>query len=726
MIGFPASLRIYSCMVKTKLGIATLIFYCLTLPAMILAQGSGITVTVSPQNETTYIGATRQYTASVMGTMNLGVLWAINGVVGGGGMFGSISQTGVYTPPSVLPNPASATIQAISMASTTVMGTSLAKLISLPPKPPPTTPPPPTTFAINTVTPGTIPAGAFSLTVSGTGFVAGTQVSFGGTAIPTVYVNANILTAAGTASAAQTGIVAVIATLPNNGGTAASAVLVTNNGPTAVSLSTASRFMQQAGFGPNPADAAHVRQIGLQAWLTEQFNLPGTSNYRTPGGVVQSMSARFLTNAVNQPDQLRQKAAFALSQIWVISLNKLNWNSEVIPYQEMLLANAFGNVQTLLKKVTLDPAMGVYLDMVNNDKAISPAGVQPNENYAREVMQLFSIGTALLKPDGMPQTDGMGNPLPAYTQMDVAETARALTGWTFAPLAGKGSFAHNNYNIGAPMVFYQPNHDTGSKTVVNGFKIGANQMADVELDAVIANLFNHPNMPPFFSKLLIQHLVMSNPKPAYVQRVAQKFIDNGVGVRGDMKAILTAILTDQDARAGDDPLAVSSTDGHMQEPALYLAGLMRGLSAYCDDTNYFSWDLFNMSQDLFRSPSVFNYYKSNFVPQGTTLMGPEFQIFTPNAAIYRINLNATVFASYSNLLNSNGPGTVFDLTPWANIASNPATLVDSLDNALTGGTMPVQMKQAIVSAVAGTSGNLRRAQTAIFLITTSNFYEVWH
>ena len=713
-------------MVKMKLGIVTLISSCLALPAMLMAQGSGITVTVSPQSETTYIGTTRQYTATVMGTMNMGVKWAINGVVGGGGMFGSISQTGVYSPPATLPNPASAMVQAISMADTSVMGTATAKIGSTAPPPPPTPPPPQTTFAINTITPGIVPVGAFSLTISGAGFVSGTQISFGGAAIPTVYVNANTLTASGTATAAQTGVVAVIATKPNNGGTAPSAVLVTNNGPTAVSLSTASRFLQQAGFGPMPADTTHVQQIGLQAWLAEQFNLQGTSNYHTPAGVVQSMSARFLTNAVNQPDQLRQKVAFALSQIWVISLNKLNWNSEVIPYQEMLLANAFGNVQTLLKKVTLDPAMGVYLDMVNNDKATSAAGVQPNENYAREVMQLFTIGTTLLNLDGTPQTDAMGNPLPAYSQTDVAETARALTGWTFAPLPGKPSFAHNNYNIGAPMVFYQPNHDAGAKTVVHGFQIAGSQMADVELDLVIANLFNHPNMPPFFSKLLIQHLVMSNPKPAYVQRVAMKFMDNGVGVRGDMKAILTAILTDQDARAGDDPLAVSSSDGHMQEPALYLAGLMRGLSAYCDDTNYFSWDLFNMSQDLFRSPSVFNYYKPNFVPQGTTLLGPEFQIFTPNAAIYRINLNATLFSSYSNLLNSNGPGTVFDLTPWANLASNPATLVDALDNALTGGTMPAQMKQAVVNAVAGTSGNLRRAQTAIFLIATSNFYEVWH
>ncbi|MDQ6701219.1 MAG: DUF1800 domain-containing protein, partial [Acidobacteriota bacterium] len=402
---------------------------------------------------------------------------------------------------------------------------------------------------------------------------------------------------------------------------------------------------------------------------------------------------------------------------------KLNWPSEVIPFQETLMADAFGNFQTLLTHVTLSPSMGVYLDMVNNDKANSVT--QPNENYAREVMQLFSIGTTLLNADGTPQLDAQNNPLPTYDQKNITELARALTGWTFAPVAGHITSGHNNYNTSAPMVPWDPNHDTGPKTLLSGFPLPAGQSAAQDLAGALQNIFQHPNVGPFFGKLMIQHLVTSNPSPAYVQRVAAAFNDNGQGVRGDLKAVVSAILLDAEARQGDTGPQIT-TGGHLQEPALLLAGVLRSLNAYVDDTNYFSWELFNMDQDLFRAPSVFNYYSPLHLLQGSSLFGPEFQIYTANTAMYRINLIANLFSSYSNNINSFGPGTTMDLTPYVNLASTPAVLVDALDNALTNGQMPSQMKQTIVTAVTGTTGNLRRAQVAIYLIVTSSYYEVWH
>ena len=665
-----------------------------------------IAVTVSPSNSAVQTGATKQFSATVTNTANTTVTWSVNA--------GSIGSTGLYTAPAAVPSPATVTVTATSAADPTKSGSTSVTI---------TPPPPPITPTISFVNPVTIPVGAFTISVSGGGFSNTSLVSFGGTVLATTYLSPNQLTATGSATAAQAGQVPVM--VANAGPTNSTAYNVTVSSGQTLSPQTASRFLQQAAFGPSPSSASHVQQVGLQPYLNEQFAMPQVSNYHVSGGGwVPNMSARFMTNTVNGPDQLRQRVAFALSQIFVVSLEKLNWTSEVIPFEEMLMADAFGNFQTLLTHVTLSPSMGVYLDMVNNDKANSVT--QPNENYAREVMQLFSIGTTLLNPDGTPQVDAQNSPIPAYDQKNITELARALTGWTFAPTPGQITSGHNHYNTSAPMIAWDPNHDTGAKTLLNSFTLPAGQSAAQDLAAALQNIFQHPNVGPFFGKLMIQHLVTSNPSPAYVQRVAAAFNDNGQGVRGDLKAVISAILLDAEARQGDAGGSRIATGGHLQEPALFLGGVLRALNAYVDDTNYFSWDFFNMDQDLFRSPSVFNYYSPLNLLQGSGLLGPEFQIYTPNTAMYRSNLIANLFNSYSNNINSNGPGTTVDLTPYVNLASTPAVLVDALDNALTNGQMPSQMKQTIVTAVTGAAGNLRRAQIAIYLIVTSSYYEVWH
>ena len=277
------------------------------------------------------------------------------------------------------------------------------------------------------------------------------------------------------------------------------------------------------------------------------------------------------------------------------------------------------------------------------------------------------------------------------------------------------------------MIPYPAEHDTGSKTLVNGYAEAANQTPQQDVSNALNNIFNHPNVGPFVGKLLIQHLVKSNPSPAYIQRVAAAFAGNAGGVRGDMQALITAILLDPEARANDNGGDDQPSDGHLQEPALFIAGMVRAFGGTMSNQNYFGWDLVNMSQDIYNPPSVFNYYAPTFVPPGSTVLGPEFQIFTPDAALWRANMVGNFFFSYSNPVLNYGPGTGIDLTPFVPLAANPATLVAAFDLTLTHGVMPAAMKQAIVTAVTGdTNGNLSRVETAAWLILTSSYYNVWH
>src|SRR5262249_3960082 len=286
-------------------------------------------------------------------------------------------------------------------------------------------------------------------------------------------------------------------------------------------------------------------------------------------------------------DQLRQRVAWTLSQI-VVAANV--WDQDttgnptamVSQYHDILLRNAFGNYRTLIREMSVSPIMGTYLTLVNSQKANTATNTQPDENYARELWQLFTIGTFRLNPNGTVMLDGQGRPLETYTIAEIQESARALTGWNYAPAAGQPNMGNNNpLNPFAPMITNAANHDTGSKTLLSfqagqpGQMIPANQTVDQDLDSVIDNAFNHPNVGPFIGRQLIQHLVTSNPSPAYVQRITTVFNNNGQGVRGDLRAVVRAILLDPEARGN------SKTDpayGKLREPAIFFTHLFRSLS----------------------------------------------------------------------------------------------------------------------------------------------------
>ena len=671
------------------------------------------TVTVQPSAVSVATGATQQFSALINGVAQ-SATWAVTTVNGG-----SISSGGLYTAPASVPSPPTVTITAtvagdpVASATVTVTGGGQSA-------------PTVTGISVNPV-----PIGVFTFTVNGTGFTNTSQATLGSVALSAQFVSATQLTVSGFAS--QTGPSTIVV----SNGSASSAPFAVQVGPTnpLVNASAARHFLQQAAFGPTTNDAANVQQIGFAGWLAQQLALPKSSNYQglgSQGGI----DSRFLANAVGQPDQLRQKVAFALSQFLVVSVEKDIWNSTVCPYEEMLMADAFTNYRQILADVTLSPAMGEYLDAANNGQANSTGTVLPNENFAREVMQLFSIGPLMLKTDGTLQLDGSGNPIPAYTQSTVSEMARVFTGWTYAPAQGTPVQWGAYINPNAPMVAYEAEHDMGSKTLLSYAPppgvfntLAANQTAEVDLSQTLDNIFNHPNVGPFVSRLLIQHLVKSNPSPAYVQRVAAIFNSNQVGVRGDMPSVIEAILLDPEARQNDVAGATLPTDGHLQEPMLFLAGFLRAMGGQINDQNYSGWDLFNMSQDVYNAPSVFNFYAPNYIVPGYAVEGPEFQIYTTFSSVYRDNVVSGIFGDYSNYVASYGPtpGNTIDLTPFVNLAGNPATLVGALDLTLTNGLMPAALNAILVNAVqAEAGGSLRQVQTALYLLLSSGYYNVWN
>jgi uncharacterized protein (DUF1800 family) len=575
---------------------------------------------------------------------------------------------------------------------------------------------------------GQLPLGLFSATVTGNGFL-NTSIAKLGTSTLTTTFSGGALTVSGFASVSGPANL----TVSNGAATSAPYVVQVGIANPAASAAAARRFLERAAFGPTPSDAAHVQSIGQKAWITEQFGLPATSNYSSVTGSQGGMPQVFMANAVTNPDQLRQRVAFALSQIFVTSIQKLIWNDNMVLFQNMLLNDSFGNYRTLMEDVTLSPAMGQYLDMANNAKA--SGGSVANENYARELMQLFTIGTKMLGPDGTVLSDSNGQ-IPTYSQFTVTEFARVFTGWTYAPPPGQPVNWGSYISSYGPMVSVASQHDAGSKTLLAASPVGSAPIAGLspqaDLDNALDNIFNHPNMGPFVGKLLIQHLVKSNPSPAYIARVTAAFNGTPANLpaapRGDMKTVITAILTDPEATANDEGGADQPTDGHLQEPALFISAMVRAFGGTMTTGNYYSSDLAGLGEDLFDSPSVFNYYSPSYGVAGTTLRGPEFQINTPNNAIVRADLVYALFNQYSNPIQSYGPGTTIDLTPFLPLVSNPTTLVNALDLTLTHGVMPATMKTDIVNAVTAdsASGALHQAQTACYLILTSSYYNVWH
>ena len=511
----------------------------------------------------------------------------------------------------------------------------------------------------------------------------------------------------------------------------------------------AARFLEQATWGTSEAGIQEVRQKGLDRFLDEQFAAPPSSlgsypfmdpslNTGCPAGAADHdvcvrdnysafpLQIRFFQNAVNGRDQLRQRVAFALGQILVVSAMKVQQSYALASYQALLAAHAFDNFRDILTAVTLSPAMGYYLDMVNNTKPDPVKGTVPNENYARELLQLFSIGVYRLNRDGSLQKDGAGRPVPAYDQNTIEGFAHALTGWTYPVRPGSVPQARNPPYYAGAMIAVESNHDTGLKELLDGTELPPDQSAAQDLNGVIDNVFHHPNVGPFIGKQLIQHLVTSNPSPEYVSRVAAVFDDNGQGVRGDMKAVIKAILLDPEAR-GD-----AKTDpqyGKLREPAKFIAGLLRALGGQTDGV-FPRAQSTAMGQDIYRAPSVFSFYPPSYPLQGTNLVSPASATYTATTALNRANFVYTLLYANNGIAPdttvAGATGTRITLAPFAALAGDPEKLVDQLDLVMMHKSMSDAMRHIILQAVnAVPAGDtLGRARIVIYLVATSPQYQV--
>ena len=504
------------------------------------------------------------------------------------------------------------------------------------------------------------------------------------------------------------------------------------------------RLLEQATFGPTEELAAQVQAQGIEAYVDDQLATSATSlgtypvvlqgagqfcGAGAPPGCNRDnftafpVAVQFFKNALTAPDQLRQRVAFALGQILVVSGAEVRSTYGIAAYQELLLADAFGNFRALIEDVTRSPAMGRYLDMVNNDKPSPEKGTHPNENYARELMQLFTIGLVKLEADGSVVADENGEPVATYDQAVVSDMARVFTGWSYPTIPGLAGKAHNPPYYLGPMQPIAANHDTGAKTILDGVVLPAGQTSEKDLADALDAIFQHPNVGPFIGRQLIQHLVTSNPSPAYVARISAVFADDGHGVRGNLAAMVRAILLDPEARgdARTDPAY-----GKLREPALLVAGLARALGAASDGV-YLRASSAALEEDVYQPPSVFSFYPPDSALPGSTLVSPPSQLFDSTTALARPNFVYTLLytgaAADPTVIGSTG--TSVSLAALAGDAGDPDRLVARLDALLTHGTLSADVKQAIAAAVTGLPVDpFPRVRMAAYLIGTSPQYQV--
>lgn len=479
---------------------------------------------------------------------------------------------------------------------------------------------------------------------------------------------------------------------------------------------SAFRLVRQATWGPRPGDVDHVKQIGHSAFLAEQLAAPASVYPDTLYDMTVEMTQEhFMRLAITGPDQLRQRLAWALHQIWIASAVEVDNAGGIVNYQRLFINGAFGNYRDLMAAVTLNPVMGRYLNMLNNQSQ-TVTGVPPNENYPREVMQLFTLGLTKINTNGTPMLDGLGKPMPTYTEVDVKQLARILTGWTFGdgnPATIPTDLAPENYRV--PMEPVEKFHDTGAKTFL-GVNFAPGQTARQDLNQALDLIFNHPNMGPFICRQLIEHLVTSNPSATYIGDVAAVFNNNGSNVRGDLAAVVQAILAHPEASLG------TATAGKLMEPALFVVSQARSLNAQVVDHPFMTDLAEEMGQKVFYSPSVFSYFSPNYHIRNTPLVGPEFQILTSVTSLIRTN--------FSGMLISGGFGAdvTVDFTPFTSRAADPAALVDYCSLLLMGGNMSTEQRNEIITAVRFTPAtNLaERARTALYLILASAQYQADH
>jgi uncharacterized protein (DUF1800 family) len=541
---------------------------------------------------------------------------------------------------------------------------------------------------------------------------------------------------------------------------------------------SAARFLAQATFGPRTGDLATVVNRGISGWISDQMALPASSQLAATRadatafpppqtGLPSDQNYLAVTPAARQaawwnlaltaPDQLRQRVAFALSEILVVSEQDtvLRGQPEALAhYYDLLAGDAFGNFRQLLNDVTLSPVMATYLTYIQNQPGNATTGTSPDENYAREVQQLFTVGLVRLQPDGTILLGSSAAPVPTYNQATVSQTAKVFTGWSFANVGG--NFAAQPPDTGPtgaadssgwlnPIVAYENYHDESAKAVIDG-TIPPGQTAEQDLAAMLDQLFNDANTGPFFCRQLIQRLVTSNPSPGYVYRVAQVFANDGTGVRGNLAAVVTAILTDYEARSATAMANVGF--GKIKEPLIRVTAFFRALNASApngryldsyyndprggyDPSSLLAIPEFFLGEGALQSPNVFNFFSPDYTVPGPVaaagLVAPEMALATDSYSLNLMNeFSYYLFRDVTTLPAPGGglasPFLVLDYSAFLPLAANSSALLDALNLAFCGGNLSAGTRAQITSALAALSPNTsasERVASAVFWVVCS-------
>lgn len=524
--------------------------------------------------------------------------------------------------------------------------------------------------------------------------------------------------------------------------------------PTVATLDAAdaARLAKQASFGATQPLIDRMVQLGVDGWITEQFNQSQSSyadlaalavsrDYCSSTGAGaaevgcsrryfsrEQVAMRFYADAIANQDQLRQRVAFALSQRFVASDVEVSVTAGLASFNQIFLTGAFGNFRDLLRQVALHPYMGDYLDMADSNKS------SPNENFAREFLQLFSMGPDQLNMDGTLKRDGSGAIVANYTPDDIKAVARALTGWTYARLNNGAATDYNLRDYKTPMIPAPARYDNTVKSFL-GATVAAGATQDQSVDAVVDAAFNNPSTPPHFAKFLIQNLVTSNPSGAYVQRVANVFVNNGQNVRGDMKAVIRAVLTDPEARG---VAKTGATDGKVREPVLLMTGIMRAVGFVTDGYAFTTRDT-AMGQAVFRSPSVFNFYPPDYpLPNNEVLGSPPSKLMTTGSSLARHNFiydwtvsgdqSRSEFGIQTQVAGSTGSRT--DWSGWEGFGTNVDGMIDRIDLLLLNRTMTATQHDKLktaMNAITNADPALqarRRAQMALYIVGSSPLFQI--
>ena len=668
-----------------------------------------VEVALSPDKRTIRGGNTLALSVSVRNNSDQQVNWLVNSKPGGDATVGTVTTDAqghvAYHAPVLIPGP-TVTVSASSVADPKAQVQITVTLQN----------PTPIVLQVN---PAAVDINSSpTLAITGTGFAPGAMVYVNGTLFTTQVISSTSLSATGKIAAVPGRMVPVKVTNPAPGTATSMAFNITetaaknctdssNKPAECMAFADAVRFLEMASWGPTPASIAHLQEIGRDKWLAEQFAVPAT-----PWPLATSLDEganrireQFFTRALTGDDQLRQRVAFALSQIFVVSGEKDTRYEAMRSYSMVLSDNAFGTYRNLLGVMTLNPAMGWFLDIVDNDKANPAKNTVANENYAREVMQLFSIGLVVLNPDGTP------TPTPAYTQDTVTQMAKVFTGWTYPAIPGTTGQWRNTPYFEGPMEPFSEHHDMTAKTIQftgqNACTLNAGSTQDADLKNALDCVANHPNIPMFIAYRLIQRMVKSSPSPSYVSDIAGVFRSSG----GNLRMVVSAILTHSEA--------ATAGSGKLREPVLYGTALLRSLDATVLNSNAtgIADQTRLMGQNALFSPSVFNYFSPFYRIPGFGVVAPEFQGFNASTGLSRLNF---AFRAVNNQVSGN---IRVDLTKWQDLASDSTLLMNAIDETFYQGKMDSALKANLLGVAQKTEPGAR-VRKMLYLAAAAPQYQV--